>query len=154
MCPCSLSWHQSLVQGTVDELQWNPSYQCNVCSCPCMCACCYQSDQLYSSGWIAPQRTYALWVNITMNSTWATTFGVYDNTQLILFDPDSQALGKIDSYLNASGEPNERVFLTPFSLYYNFGKLLRYTVEYSSLRELKRSWRDVIGLPGVREIFF
>ena len=88
-----------------------------------------------------------------MDPTWATDLGVYDNTQLILFDPNSQALGKFDSYLNATGEPSERAFSTPFSLYYNFGHLLRYTVEYSSLRTLKRSWRDVIGLPGVREIF-
>ena len=112
------------------------------------------SEQLYSSGWIAPQRTDAVWVNISLDPTWATNFGVYDNTQLILFDPESQSLGNFDSYLNATGEPSERAFSTPFSLYYNFAHLLRYTVEYSSLRILKRSWRDVIGLPGVREIFF
>ena len=112
------------------------------------------SEQLYSSGWIAPQRTDAVWVNISLDPTWATNFGVYDNTQLILFDPESQSLGNFNSYLNATGEPSERAFSTPFSLYYNFAHLLRYTVEYSSLRILKRSWRDVIGLPGVREIFF
>jgi hypothetical protein len=88
-----------------------------------------------------------------MDPEFATNLGVYDNTQLILFDPNSQALGSISSYLNSTGEPNERAFSTPFSLYYNFNSLLRYTVEYSSLRELKKSWRDVIGLPGVREIF-
>jgi len=137
--PCTLSWHQSVVPYTPDqvgpytaaELQWNPSYQCNVCSCP------------------SPQRTDAVWVNISMDPTWATNFGVYDNTQLILFDPNSQSLGNIASYLNTTGEPSERAFSTPFSLYYNFGRLLRYTVEYSSLRILKRSWRDVIGLPGI-----
>ena len=155
MCPCTLSWHQSVVPYTADlsRLQWNPSYQCNICSCPCSCFCCYQSEQLYSSGCIAPQRTDAVCVNISMNPTWATNFGVYDNTQLILFDPGSQSLGNIDSYLNATGEPSERAFSTPSSLYYNFSRLLRYTVEYSSLRILKRSWRDVIGLRGVREIF-
>ena len=151
-CPCTLSWHQSLVQNTVDQFQWNPSYQCNVCSCQCTCACCYRLEQLYSSVWIAPQRTDAVWVNISMDPTWATNLGVYDNTQLILFDPNSQALGHIDSYLNATGEPSERAILTPFSLYYNFNSLLRYTVEYSRHRALKRSWHDVIGLPGVREI--
>jgi hypothetical protein len=88
-----------------------------------------------------------------MDPAWATNLGIYDNTQLILFDPSSQALGNIDSYLNATGEPSERAFLTPFSLYYNFGSLLRYTVEYSRHRALKRSWYDVIGLKGVREIF-
>ena len=155
MCPCTLSWHQSVVQNTVDQLQWNPSYQCNVCSCQCTCACCYQSEELlYSSGWIAPQRTDAVWVNISMDPTRAANLGVYNNTQLILFDPNSQALGNIESYLNATGEPSERAFSTPFSLYNNFGSLLRYTVEYSSLRALKRSWRDVIGLPGVRKIIW
>ena len=98
-------------------------------------------------------RTDAVWVNISMNPAWVTSQGIYNNAQLILFDPNSQALGNIDSYLNATGEPSERAFLTPFSLYYNFGSLLRYTVEYSSLREMKRSWRDVIGLTGVCEIF-
>ena len=89
-----------------------------------------------------------------MNSTYATSLGVWDNTQLIVFDPNSQALGNIDSYLNATGEPNERAFLTPFSLYYNFGFLMRYSVEFSSLRKLKTSWRDIIGLTGVRENFW
>ena len=152
-CPCTLSWYQSMVQNTVDQMQWNPSYQCNVCSCQGTCACCYQSEQLYSSGWVAPLGTNAIWVNISMNPSWATSQGIYNNTQLILFDPNSQALGNIDSYLNATGEPLERAFLTPFSLYYNSDSLLRYTVEYSSFRTLKRSWRDAIGIPGVREIF-
>ena len=88
-----------------------------------------------------------------MDPTWDNGLGVYDNTQLILFDFNSQALGNIDSYLNATGEPSELAYLSPFSLYYNFGHLLRYTVEYTSLRKLKRSWRDIIGLAGVREIF-
>ena len=87
-----------------------------------------------------------------MDPAWATGLGVYDNTQIILFDPNSQALGNINSYLNKTGEPNERVFLTPFSLYYNYGTLLRYTVGYSRRRVLQSSWRDVFGLPGVREI--
>ena len=79
---------------------------------------------------------------------------MYDNTQLILFDPNSQALGNINSYPNTTGEPNERTILTPFSLYYNVGLLLRYTVGYSRHRVLKRSWRDMLGLPGVREVTF
>jgi hypothetical protein len=87
-----------------------------------------------------------------MDPTWATVLGVYDNTQLILFDPNAQALNNINSYLNKTGEPNERAFLTPFSLYYNFGLLLRYTVGYSQHRVLKTSWRDILGLPGVCEI--
>jgi len=115
----------------VDLYQWNPSYQCDVCSCP------------------SPLQANAIWVNISMNPTWATTLGVYDNTQLILFDPNSQALENYNSYLNATGEPNERAFVTPFSLYSNFGNLLRYRVEYSRYRKLKRSSRDVVGLPGI-----
>jgi hypothetical protein len=87
-----------------------------------------------------------------MDPAWATNLGVYDNTQLILFDPNAQALGNISSYLNKTGEPNERAFLTPFSLYYNFGLLSRYTVGYSQRRILKSGWRDILGLPGVREI--
>jgi hypothetical protein len=89
-----------------------------------------------------------------MDPSWTTSWGVWDNTQLILFDPNSQALEKVNSYLNKTGEPNERTFLTPFSLYYNFGALLRYNVEYSRYRVLKSSWRDILGLPGVREITF
>lgn len=89
-----------------------------------------------------------------MDPTYATNFGVWDNTQLILFDPDAQAWRNIDSYLNETGEPIERVFSTPFSLYYNYNSLLRYSVEYSRRRVLKRSWRDVIGLPGVRDLCF
>jgi hypothetical protein len=87
-----------------------------------------------------------------MDPAWATDLGVWDNTQLIVFDPNAQALNNIKSYLNKTGEPNERAFLTPFSLYYNFGLLLRYNVEYSQRRILKRSWRDILGLPGVCEI--
>jgi len=91
-----------------------------------------------------------------MDPAWATDIGVYDNTQLILFDPNSQALGKVNSYLNKTGErlrePNERAFLTPFSLYYNFSALMRHTVGYSCQRVLKSGWRDILGLTGVREI--
>jgi hypothetical protein len=107
---------------------------------------------LYLPGETAPLRTDAIYVNISMDPAWATDIGVYDNTQLILFDPNSQALGKINSYLNKTGEPNERAFLTPFSLYYNFGALMRYTVGYSRQRVLKSGWRDILGLTGVREI--
>ena len=101
-----------------------------------------------------PLRTDAVWVNITLNPAWATQIGIYDNTQLLLFDPNNQALGSIESYLNEAGEPNERVFLTPFSLYYNLGSLLRYTVSYSRQRVLMSTWRDILGLTGVREISF
>lgn len=107
---------------------------------------------MYLLGQVAPLTTDAIHVNISMDPAWATSLGVYDNTQLILFDPNAQALGNISSYLNKTGEPNERAFLTPFSLYYNFGLLLRYTVGYSQLRILRSSWRDILGLPGVRTI--
>jgi len=130
VCPCTLSWHQYVVQDTVDQLQWNPAYQCDVCSCP------------------SPQQANSISVNISMSPKYATDLGIYDNTQLILFDPNSQALGNTNSYLNATGEPNERAYLTPFSLYTNLNNLFRYRVDYSRYRKLKRSARDIIGLPG------
>ena len=96
----------------------------------------------------------AIRVNMSMDLTWATIIGVYDNTQLILFDPNSQALGNVNSYLSTTGEPNERTILTPVSLYNDFCLLLRYTVGYSCHRVLKRRWRDMLSLPGVREVTF
>jgi hypothetical protein len=118
------------------------------------CACRSSLRQLCLPGQTAPLIIQAVRVNITMDPALATNLGVYDNTQLMLFDPNSQALGSVDSYLNKTGEPNERAFLTPFSLYYNFGLLMRYTVGYSCRRMLKSTWRDIVGLPGVREICF
>jgi hypothetical protein len=46
-CPCALSWHQSLVQNTADQLQWNPAYQCNICSCQRMCGRFSQLERLF-----------------------------------------------------------------------------------------------------------
>jgi len=132
-CPCTVVWYQSVVQNTQDQLQWNPSYRCDVCSCQ------------------APLRTDAVWVEISLNPAWTGEQGVYDNTQLILYDPNSQAFENIGSFLNTTGEPNERAFLTPFSLYYNFGALLRYTVAYSRRSLLKRTWRDIVGLSGLHQ---